>query len=59
MITQESQKSYSFDHACVVTVPIVLKLPLSVEPIVIPDNPVCNQQKNGYKQYGQELVQTS
>ena len=65
MVTQQTHttysqeyQNYSFEHACVVCVPIILKVPLSVEPIVMPNNPVC-QKQNGYKQYDKKLATTS
>ena len=46
-------QSYSHKDACVVYVPIVLKVPLVVEPQVIAKKPDC---QNGYKRYEEESV---
>ena len=46
-------QSYSYKEACVVYIPIVLKVPLLVEPKVIAKKPDC---QNGYKHYEEEPV---
>ena len=58
MNTEESQ-GYSFKHACIVKVPIILEVPLSVKPTVISNKPVCRQNDNGYKHYEEELVEAN
>jgi hypothetical protein len=44
-------QSYSHKDACVVYVPIILKVPLFVEPKVVAKKPDC---QNGYKHYEEE-----
>jgi len=48
-------QSYSYKDACIVCIPIVLKVPLLVEPKVIAKKPDC---QNGHKYYEEEPVKT-
>ena len=66
MITQESEKSYSeesqsysFKYACVVNVPIILKVPLAVKPTVIANKPICRQNDHYDKQYEEQIVEAN
>ena len=41
------ESSYYYKHACEICIPLVVKLPLYVEPEVIAKKPVCTK-KNGH-----------
>ena len=60
-LSTEESRDYSFEYACVIKVPIIFEVPLSVRPTVIANKPVCRQNYNGYMHYEEKekLVEAS